>query len=159
MAYGLEVWGGCSTTLLEKIFLLQKSAIRTMLNRPQAEHCREHFKNLKIMTVHSLYAYKLILYTKEEWEAGRLTVNSSTHSYNTRNPLHIASTTVRTTKRQHGTVTRGKHLFNKLPLQIKQLPFTKFTKDLKNSLRQIRSILSKRSNAHSHPWESKSALG
>lgn len=83
IAYGLCVYGGTSKTNLNKILILQKKAIRTMLNLSKEESVRQLFIEHQILTVYSLYIYQCIMFVKVN--ETKFIVNSNIHSYNTRN--------------------------------------------------------------------------
>jgi hypothetical protein len=88
ISYGIIIWGGsscnCNYNLFQvpinpvlqikdvehvkmscvnKVFILQKKAIRIITNSRTKESCRDLFKNLKIMTFFSQYIYSLVLFT------------------------------------------------------------------------------------------------
>ena len=58
ITYGIEVYGSASICNLNRILHLQKKAIRPMLSLKHDAHCKNHFSELGIMTVYSLYIYK-----------------------------------------------------------------------------------------------------
>lgn len=59
ISYGILAWGSSSD--VSRVLILQKRAIRYMLNMPRLDSCRPAFKRLKIMTVISVYIYQLCL--------------------------------------------------------------------------------------------------
>lgn len=83
ITYGIEVYGATSLINLNKILHLQKVAIRLMLNLEVNEHCREHFKQLGIMTIYSMYIYRTILHIKTNEK--EIPKQLDSHQYNTRN--------------------------------------------------------------------------
>lgn len=79
--YCINVWSNCKGKKLEKVFLTQKRAIRTILKLKPEESCREHFKKLQLLTVPALIIYSsLKLYNMR-----KLTEPRGIHNYNTRN--------------------------------------------------------------------------
>jgi hypothetical protein len=64
LSYGIVVWG--HSALTRRIFILQKGAVRYTAGLKHLESCRGSFRNLKILTVYSLYIQETILYVKEK---------------------------------------------------------------------------------------------
>lgn len=58
LSYGILFWG--TSTAAERIFILQKRAIRVLCALKYRESCRGHFKNQKILTLTSLYIYTML---------------------------------------------------------------------------------------------------
>ena len=59
LSYGLPVWGNADKIYLEKIFLLQKRAIRAITFADYNAHTLPLFKELKILSLVDLYEYQL----------------------------------------------------------------------------------------------------
>jgi hypothetical protein len=81
LSYGIVVWGH-SAKALTRIFILQKRAVRYTAGLKHLESCKDSFRNLKILTVYSLYLQETILYVKEKCNC---MANEQIHTYNTRN--------------------------------------------------------------------------
>lgn len=62
MGYGLIIWGGSNSTNLNRIFKIQKRAIRIIHNKPFNENCKQIFISSKILTLPSLYILEIIKY-------------------------------------------------------------------------------------------------
>lgn len=60
LTYGLIIWGGTSLENFTRIFKIQKRALRIIVRAHFDDSCKELFKNLKVMTLPSLYIYELI---------------------------------------------------------------------------------------------------
>jgi hypothetical protein len=80
LSYGIVVWGHGAKALTRRIFILQKRAVRYTAGLKHLQSCRDRFRNLKILTVYSLYIQETIQYVKEKCNC---TVNK--HTFNTRN--------------------------------------------------------------------------
>lgn len=102
--FGLQVYGGTSHSNLERILIAQKKAIRIMLKLKNYESCREKFRELKILTVFSLYVFQVIKYAK--FNESKFHKHNQKHSHYTRNNDKFAIESHRT------------ELFTKLPSQI-----------------------------------------
>ena len=86
MSYGCVVWGNSSKQNFNRIFLMQKKAIRIIGKIKKRDTCRGHFKQLKILTFACLYIYKVILLFKKHKEK-EITKNIHNHGYNTRGKM------------------------------------------------------------------------
>lgn len=58
MTYGLLFWG----TDVDKIFILQKQAVRYLAGLGPRDSCRQAFRDLKIMTLASAHVHENIVY-------------------------------------------------------------------------------------------------
>lgn len=134
LAYGIEIWGTCASGLMEKVFLVQKRAVRTMQRLPFLHPCKEIFKKLKIMTVPSMFVYKLILYADNQKNI--LGLNCDIHNHETRNRSNFYTVQNRTSKAHNGTKERAKRAYNKLSITAKQLPSHILKEKLKQHLLQ-----------------------
>lgn len=67
----------CGVHQINRIFNLQKRAIRPIDSLKARNHCTEVFKRLEILTVSSVFIYEVILYAKY---SNQLAFNT-THSY------------------------------------------------------------------------------
>ena len=80
LSYGIIFWGNSSYS--NTIFKLQKSVIRIMMNAGNRESCRELFKKLNILPLHSQYILSLLLFVVKHINMFKL--NSMVHSINPR---------------------------------------------------------------------------
>jgi hypothetical protein len=117
MRYGIVVWGGLRGSI--KILRLQKKVVRMMIGLKMCEQCRQKFKELRILTVISLYVLEVLCYMKKY--RGSVMENSVIHEHNTwrNNDLHIQS--CKTSLFQKGVINTGIKLFNHLSTELKQL--------------------------------------
>jgi hypothetical protein len=126
--YGIVVWGGARESI--KILRLQKKVVRMMLGLKACESCRKKFKELRILTVISLYVLEVLCYMKKY--RGSIMENSVIHEHNTqrKNDLHIQL--CRTSSFQKSVINMGTKLFNHLSTELKQLDdFNLFRKKVK----------------------------
>jgi rhamnose utilization protein RhaD (predicted bifunctional aldolase and dehydrogenase) len=63
LAYGIVVWGQNAKALSRRMFTLLKRAEKYMAGL-KLESCRDSFRQMKILTVYSLYIQETILYAK-----------------------------------------------------------------------------------------------
>lgn len=108
--YCINAWSTCNNKKIEKLFITQKKAIRTMLKLKPTESCKEHFKKLQILTVPALIIYSsLKLYNNKKLQESRVV-----HNHNTRN--RTESLIIKINK----TAARGHNFFSKLPSNIRK---------------------------------------
>jgi hypothetical protein len=76
------VWGQVVKALIRRIFTLQNWAVRYTVGLKQQESFRDGSRQLKILTVYSLFVQETILYAKVKCNC---VVNKQVHICNTRN--------------------------------------------------------------------------
>lgn len=132
MTYCVELWGrACG---MESVLRSQKKAIRIITRSKPRDHCREKFKELKIMTVICVYLYRVLLFVSDNYHT-LYTRNSTMHPYNTRHENDLQPIRHRTSRFERGLLYSGITIFNKLPKDIKTLVGTKtFTTTLRKFL-------------------------
>ncbi|KAG8303907.1 hypothetical protein J6590_108310 [Homalodisca vitripennis] len=130
ISYGIEIYGGTSANNLNKILHLQKVAIRHILHLKNNDSCKDHFINLRIMTVYSLYIYKTILHVKTNAES--IPRQQDYHNYNTRNRENFVVKKHNKEKYKQCPTYIGIKFINNLPGCIKnENSFNNFKKMLK----------------------------
>lgn len=82
VAYGLSIFGGTSKTNLDKILILQKKAIRIMLNVKSLDSVKASFSKLGILTVYDQYILDCAMTVRDQLHT--LDLRGSFHTYNTR---------------------------------------------------------------------------
>lgn len=119
LSYCIVCWG--NSCHINEVFLSQKKIVRTMTSKNRFDSCIEIFKDLKIMTVYSLYIYKCLLYVKNNpliFNSRDDFITSSCHDLrpncNLSIPAHRLSTTAK------GADQMCIKLYNKLPAYMKQ---------------------------------------
>ena len=141
MRYGIAVWEGSKESI--KILRLQKNVIRMMIGLRTCESCRQKFKELRILTMISLYVLEVLCYTKKY--RGSIMENSVIHEHSTRrkNDLHIQPR--RTSSFQKSVMNMGIKLFNHLSTELKQLDnFNQFRKEVKKILMEQTIVYTRR---------------
>lgn len=126
LMYGIVVWGGTSNANLERALVHQKRAIRCLAGIRGHESCRDAFRELKILTVTSLYIREAILHVVLNPQ----TRNEDLHQHHTRNASNFALPIHRLTLYEKKPSYKGALFFNKLPDNIKNTP----TKNLRKTL-------------------------
>ena len=91
------------------------------------------FKELKILTIVSLYILEVISYLRRHHQFVEL--NSNVHAYNTRRKRDIHIQSYKTDLYKRSVINMGSKLYNKLPDYIKEIESYKtFRKQLKSFL-------------------------
>jgi hypothetical protein len=83
------------------------------------DSCREHFKKLKILPLHSQYILSLLLFMVSNMSYFK--ENSDIHNIITRTKSNLHQPLANLTAYQRGTYYYGIKVFNRLPSQIKDL--------------------------------------
>lgn len=128
ISYGILAWG-CSHEC-QRIFVLQKRAIRCIVGVNKTTSCKQLFRELGILTLTCIYIYQLLLYVKNNLTNFK-PLNRGI--YTTRNQL-LEVPSHRLTTTEHSPKLMGIKLYNKLPDSIKNLTLTKFKQTVKNLL-------------------------
>jgi hypothetical protein len=116
ISYGIIFWG--NSFLSANIFKIQKRIIKIITNIGKRESCRQLFKQLQILPLHSQYIYSLLVFVNKNKEL--FMSNSVIHNINNtryKHNLHLPSTHL--TLVQKGVLYSGSKIFSHLPLCIK----------------------------------------
>ena len=139
LIYGLEAWFGTYRNHTNKIFVLQKKAIRAINNLEYNEHTNDFFKSNNILKIEdqykmqiSIYIYKLLHQNSDPEITSLLEKNVISHNYNVKSskPFHISS--VRRSKTKNIITHNGIKIWNNLPEHIRNArSLYKFRKEIK----------------------------
>ena len=110
-------WGHCSSA--NRIFILQKRAIRILYGVPARHSCVTLFTNLGVLTMPSIYIYECAMFVKKNPMLFKR--NCDTHSYPTRNSNMLCVFQHSKSCFEKSPVYRLVHIFNKLPNNIKNI--------------------------------------
>jgi len=102
MTYGVIFWG--NSTDRNKVFKLQKRAIRLITNSSNTTSCRRLFKELGILTLQSQYILSLALFVVKNMEI--FMPNSDIHTKNTRSKFNLFFTTDKINKMSKRCIIR-----------------------------------------------------
>jgi len=131
LRYGLIVWGNSSQKNIQRILILQKRAIRVLAGLNPIESCRIPFKEMRILTVISLYIFEAINYAIKT----NLHKTGQLHEYNTRNRNNFLLPIHHLTLTEEKPSYIGPKLFNMLPGHLKKISTEKhFKKELQGWL-------------------------
>ena len=128
--YGIIFWGNSSKNNATKVLLIQKKAVRVLAGLQYKESCKDHFVNLKIMTVISLYIYETLMFVKKNLSLFKQ--DEISHLYETRNKNTFVRPQKHKTKIFEKSVTyNGIKLYNSLPNTLKELNYPIFKQKIK----------------------------
>lgn len=128
LTYGILLWGGSAEA--HRLFVLQKRAVRIMTFKKPGTHCSSLFKQLRLLTLPSLYIHATCVHIHKI--APSLRLRADIHTYNTRCRNLFDNPASRT-----NTAAKNKlnlNLYNKLPDDIKSLGLENFKRTLRNLL-------------------------
>ncbi len=136
ISYGICVYGATKKSNLDEILIVQKKAIRIMLRLDLQASVKEHFKELKILTVYGLYIFDTIMYVVNHEVNSK---SSLIHKYKTRNKNKLITYHHRLKMFEKKTTFVGNKFFNYLPIKIKdeQHNIQKFKKVLNEFLTNL----------------------
>ena len=83
LSYCNIIWGNCPKYLLQRLYLLQKRAIRIITKSPYLAHTNILFKNLNILTIFDLNVYCVAIFMYQYFKnvLPEIFNNSFTHQY------------------------------------------------------------------------------
>ena len=82
MSYGILAWGSASSSLINKTFLLQKRALRTIHNAPYNSHTDPLFKSSGILKLMDLYELQIVLFMYDYYKTGLPSSFNDVFKYN-----------------------------------------------------------------------------
>lgn len=123
--YGIRVWG-CSS-FLERVLILQKRIVRTMLGKASRTHCKPLFRELEILTAPCVYIFECATYVTRN---RNLFINFQDRNirYNLRNKSNLLLPTCRLTMKEESSMVESLKIFNELPKSLKCLQCPKLFK-------------------------------
>ena len=133
LRYALPFWGTCCATKFDRIFKLQKRAVRYLLGLNSRTHCQNFFKNFKILTLPSLFIFESVCLIRKHIFS---IPERPSHNYPLRNAEHDIYLPTPSSELVKGSILyNAKKMYNHLPSNIKSLSFfPAFRKALKSYL-------------------------
>lgn len=115
LTYGLMFWGTASKTSLQRVFVLQKRALRILCGLGYRESCREHFRREGLLTLPSLFIFTISVYVFSNASL----FSTNIHNYNTRNKNDLAIPFHKLALFEKSIKFLGPKIFNILPNLVK----------------------------------------
>ena len=126
--YGIEIWHASASYNRDKLFKVQKRAIRTICNLPMNSHTSDRFKQLSILKLGDVFNYQIYLrlfkaihYDIDADLFNQLLVHSDVHSYSTRFRSNLLTPVFHKAKSQSCIFYVAPNSWNSLPERIKQI--------------------------------------
>ena len=130
LLYGIEIWYGALQINKDRIFKLQKKAIRAVNCLPYNHHTNDFFKSMELLKLEDIYKQKLLV---NMFKNQNLTTLSDIHGHNTRHRNDILLPRFNRTRTQLSCFYQGILNWNSLPDDIKSLQYvTAFKNSVKN---------------------------
>lgn len=148
ISYAIEAWYSTPKYVSNKINILQKRAVRCIKFLNNYEHTIEHFMNLKVLPLDSLYRFKIAIYMYRtinlvNYDANLLSGLVSfqdQHAYFTRNRSEYPLPLLRLQKSRASVHFVGVKIWNGLPSEVRDSrTIYSFKSKLKNLLMQTTS--------------------
>lgn len=131
LSYGIILWGHSSHA--NRVFILQKKAIRIICKVPFRTHCKPLFVNLGVLSLPSLYVLFALCYIHNNLDTFQ--TNSDYHNHNTRNKNKLRVQQYKYSKSQKNVIYMSIKLYNSVPFHFKSMSPSKFKLSIKAVLR------------------------
>lgn len=136
ISYGIEVWYGTFKNHTNKIFILQKKAIRAINNLEYNDHTTGYFHSNKILKLEdqyksqiSNYIYKILNSNIDNEICSQLKLNLRSHPHNTRCKEMLNVSQINKCKTKNSIFYNGIKIWNGLPNSLRNSnSFFKFKK-------------------------------
>lgn len=128
--YCIAVWG--LSAHAQRLFVLQKRALRVIFRLGFRESCLETFRNFHILTMPCMYIYRVLILIHSE--RSNLPLRSNVHNHNTRYGSDICLRSHNHSYYKRSPFYSGITLYNMLPLYFKSVSITQFKLRLKRYL-------------------------
>ena len=123
--YGIEIYGGCSETLLKKIQTIQNKLLKVLFNLPRRTNTNELHSRLKILKVKDIYQSQVLKFVFESLKKTNIVqfhnlfrYKHTIHTHNTRQPMKLYSTIMRTKYGKSTLYYKGTQLWNLLSTDV-----------------------------------------
>ena len=113
---GIEVWYGILKSNGDRLFKLQKKAIRAINRLPYAAHTNDFFKSMNLLKIDDLYKQRVLLYM---YKSDLTHTTEPNHNYPTRNAYNILLPRFNRSRSQCTIFYKGIIFWNNLPEDIK----------------------------------------
>ena len=118
LLYGIEIWHGALLENQDRIFKLQKKAVRAINSLGYNHHTNEFFKNMEILKVNDIFKQRILIYM---FKNQNFATHSDNHAYNTRNRQDLVVPRFNRSRTQSSYFYQGILLWNSIPSDIRSL--------------------------------------
>ena len=130
LSYGVLSWG--HSAIVKRVFGIQRRAIRVLARLDYREDCRDSFRNLKILTLPSLYIYECLRYVTANIDL--MQRHNGVHDYATRNNNNLRQPQLRLSRSRNSTNFYGIKFYNIIGKDLISLPRIRFLSSIKEYL-------------------------
>ena len=139
ISYGIEIWYSAYKNSTDRIFILQKKAVRAVDNLPYNTHTSSSFKSLNILKLQDLYNLRLscaVYNSAENHGYGHFSEKliSFTHQHDTRNMATFRLPRYNRAKSQRSPLYVGIKLFNAYPQSYRLQSINNFKNTIKRQI-------------------------
>ena len=120
ITYCIPIWGSTYPTHLQKVFLLQKKAIRIITNSHFLEHTQPLFKSVNILNLYDTIKLEIGCYMYKNINTHEY--NRAQHNYNTRYRHDVRTPAHHLSSFENSLSFNGPLIWNKIPQDIKNKP-------------------------------------
>ena len=120
LLYGIEIWYGIHQYNNDRVFKLQKKAIRAINCLPYNSHTNDYFKSMHFLKLDDIYKQRALYFI---FKSTSITTHQDIHDYNTRHSNNIVLPHFNRAKTQSTVFYKGITLWNDLPQDIKDLRY------------------------------------
>ena len=117
--YNISAYAGTYNIHLNRLFLLQKRAVRLICDESFLAHTDPHFSRTNILKFHDIYRLNIALYMFEARHSGIFDRN---HRYSTRSYYDLVPFHARLTATKNSLRVCGPNIWNTIPQEIRNLP-------------------------------------
>ena len=125
--YGILAWGSASSNHMDRLYILQKRAIRIMSHAPYLAHTNPLFIDSGILKFHDIYLFQVFIFMYlcnsnllPDFIQTFFQFNSAFHGYNTRNADAFHLPKPRLSSFKNSILFQGPQIWNSLPSDIKK---------------------------------------
>ena len=131
ITYGIEIWHGALQANRDRIFKLQKKAVRAINCLSYNAHTHEYFKSMKILKIDDLHKLRICTYM---FKHRNVLSHADIHSHNTRNRNDLILPRYNKARSQSSWMYRGILEWNSLPEETKNIrSLTAFKNSIKRT--------------------------
>ena len=132
MLYGLVIWGFANKTDIERLFILQKWAVRVLDGKKSYESCRESFKRIGVLTLRGLIIWRACCYLHTHKDNENIPQTQNPHLIRDQNKLDRNFRKLTHTGKS--VFFEGIRFYNHLPEEMRTLPVLHFKDNCKKYL-------------------------
>ena len=132
LSFNILAWGSTSQCHIQPLVIQQKKIVRILTNSKFRDHTGPLFSQLRLLKLEDIYKFQLLIHTRQKILTGNY---RCAHNVNTRSRELAVPTFQRLSKTQNSISFRGPHLWNQLPVELKNIKsLSLFKSKLKNHI-------------------------